>query len=198
MATEYEVTITAEDIANAMTFMPLASKEVLTRSMAVFCVEPVEVKGTDGEPLPTMFRENRKLRHQIQMGILATMLNRNFELQSVKYRTEEGTAEEKLSWCMDAAEYDKWASSHVVNQLERLKKCKDSETVNKVFDLLYDYKATELMLSGAIRDELEARNDVLNRAMQYLTNAAVQSAMDGLMNGEIRRALEEREEKKDG
>ncbi len=198
MAEKYEIVITAEDIANAMTFMPLASKEVLTRSMALFCVEPVEVSGADGEPLPTMFRENRKLRHQIQMGILATMLNRNYELQSVKYRGDDGVREERLSWCMDADEYEKWASSHVMNQLERLKKCKNTETVNKVFDLLYDYKAIEMMLSGAIRDELEARNDVLNRAMQYLSNAAIQSAMDSMVDGEIRKALEDRKERKDG
>jgi len=190
----YEIEITAEDVKGAIPYLSLAAKEVLTRSIAAFCVEPVEVETDEVEALPTMFRENRKLRHQFQMGILATMLNKPYKLQLVK----AGDEEKGLAWCMDEEEYDKWASSHVMNQLERLKKGKDAEVVNKVFDMMYDYKAIELMLSGAIRDELEARNDIFNRAMRYFTVAATQSAVNSLMEGELKSLIEARKGEANG
>ena len=57
----YKVEITTEDIMNATTFTSLSAKEVLTRSVAAFCIELVEVQDGD-EVLPPMYRENRKLR----------------------------------------------------------------------------------------------------------------------------------------
>lgn len=185
----YEIEITAEDIKKSATFMSLLDKETLTRSIAQFCVEPVEVTADEVESLPPMFRENRKLRHQFQMGILATMLGREFELQLVSVRGDESGEEHRLAWCMDEDVYNSWAGSHVVNQLERLKKGGDKEVANKVFDLLYDYKAIEMMLSGAIRDELEARNDIFNRAMRFLSVEATRSVMDGLMDGELQKLI---------
>ena len=190
MAAEYKVEITADDVMGAITYTSLSMKESLARGIAGFCIEPVEVKEGE-EALPTMFRENRKLRQQFQMGILATLLGREFELQTVSLRGDESGEERKLAWCMDEEEYNAWASSHVMNQLERLKKGKDSEVVNRIFDILYDYKAIELMLSGAIRDELEVHNDIFNRAMQYFTVAATQSAVNSLMDGELKKYVED-------
>lgn len=193
----YKVEITPEDIMNAKTFTSLSAKEVLTRSIAEFCIELVGVQ--DGEEtLPPMFRENRKLRQQFQMGILATLLGRDFELQTVTIRGDESGEEQHLAWCMDEDVYNEWASSHVMNQLERMKKSKDTELVNRVFDFLYDYKAIEMMLSGAIRDELEIKNDVFNRAMRYFTVAATQSAVNSLMDGELKKLIEARKGEANG
>ena len=64
-----------------------------------------------------------------------------------------------------------------MNQLERLKKVKNTEVVNKLFDVLYEYKATEFMLTGAIKDELEIRNDPFNRAMQWFTLSAADAGV---------------------
>ena len=174
-----DITITINDVKNAATYMGLAIKEEMTRAIARMCIEPVEIKADENESLPPMFRENRKLRQQFQMGILAAMLGKEYEQQAVRIA---GVDEEQLlPWCMDEAEYDRWAASHVMNQLERLKKAADKTALNTIFDLLYDYKAIEMMLTGAIRDELEAHNDPFNRAMQYFSVAAVQSAMDGAL-----------------
>lgn len=179
------IEITAEDIKNAATYTPIQLKEVIARNIAALCIEPVEVDAGDGQMLPTMFRENRKLRQQYQMGILASLLGREFAVQKATIRTDNGKEERDLAWCMDEDDFNKWAGSHVMNQLERLKKGKDSVVVNKVFDLLYDYKAIEMMLGGAIRDELEVHNDIFNRAMQYFSVAAVQSAMNSMMSSEL-------------
>jgi hypothetical protein len=194
----YDINITAEDIKNASAYTSLPAKEVLTRSVAQFCIEPVEVKADDSTPLPPMFRENRKLRSQFMMGILASLLGKEYTLQTVKIRGDESAEEHQLAWCMDEDDYQLWASSHVMNQLERLKKSKDTETVNKVFDFLYDYKAIEMMLLGAIRDELDVANDPFNRAMRYFNNMAMQSAMNSMMDGELRKLIDERKGENNG
>ena len=183
------ITITEEDILGAQTYMPLTAKEMLTRAVAEFCIEPVEIKADKTEALPPMFRENRKLRHQFQMGILATMLHREYAVQKVTYRDSDDGAEHELTWCMDEDEYDIWAASHVTNQMERMKKTKNSAVVNRLFDLLYDYKAIELMLTGAIRDALEEHNDGFNRVMQFFSVSATQAAINSLTEGELRTLL---------
>lgn len=193
MAT-YAIEITAEDVKKAKTFTSIAAKEVLTRAVAHFCVEPVEINSEETGTLPPMFRENRKLRQQFQMGILANLLGREYPLQTVKIHGDDGAQEQGLAWCMDKDEYDKWAGSHVINQLERLKKGADKETANLVFDFLYDYKAIEMMVSGAIRDELEELNDPLNRVMRLLSMSALQSAMDTV----VKSAVQEEQKKKEG
>lgn len=194
MMATYKVEITAEDIQNATTFTSLSIKEVVARAIARLCIEPVEIISDDGEPLPTMFRENRKLRQQFQMGILANLLGREITLQKLKIRTDDGVEEKALAWCMDEDEYNEWAGSHVINQLERLKKGADKELANRVFDFLYDYKAIEMMISGAIRDELEAHNDLFNRAMQYFSVTATNAAMGELM----KKTLDSADFKKEG
>lgn len=165
----YEITITEEDILNAATYVGIALKEQFTRAVAYICLEPVNVE-YDGQSLPTMVRENKKIKAQYMMGTLATLLGKPFESEKLK-------SGEELTGCMAETEYDLWASSHVMNQLERLKKCKNPAVVNKLFDMLYDYKAFEMMLTGAIKDEVEVRNDPFNRAMQWFTLSAADAGV---------------------
>lgn len=169
---DYPITITEKDILGADSYIGISTKEVHTRAIAFACLEPVRVEmDDDGNVLPTMFRENKKIKAQYLMGVLATLLKRPFESEKLK-------SGEELTGCMAEAEYDRWAQSHVMNQLERLKKAlKNSEAVNKLFDLLYEYKAIELMLTGAIKDELEVRNDPFNRAMQWFTLSAADAGV---------------------
>lgn len=187
---EYAVTITEQDILNAGTYVNIDVKERFTRAVAFLCLEPVEVKN-DEDSLPMMFRENKKIKAQYMMGTLATLLGRDYESQTLK------TGEE-LSGCMAEADYDLWAGSHVMNQLERLKKTKNSEVVNRLFDLLYDYKAFELMLTGAIKDELEVRNDPFNRTMQWVSVSAADAAVKEMVGGQLRDILSTAKGEADG
>ena len=182
---EYAINITEQDIMDAVTYVGIGVKEEFTRAVAFMCLEPVEVQ-YEGAALPTMFRENKKIKAQYLMGTLATLQRKPFEVQKLR-------SGEELSGCMSEDEYNRWASSHVMNQLERMKKGKAGEVVNKLFDLLYDYKAFEMMLTGAIKDELEVRNDPFNRAMQFFSNSALQAAMDSLTDGELKKLLNDRE-----
>ena len=187
---EYAINITEQDILNAASYIDIGVKEEFTRAVAFLCLEPVEVQN-DGEALPPMLRENKKIKAQYLMGTLAMLLQKPFESQKLK-------SGEELSGCMSEDDYNLWASSHVMNQLERLKKGKQSEVVNKLFDLLYDYKAIEMMLTGAIKDELEVRNDPFNRAMQFLSNSALQAAMNSFTDGELKKLLDERKGEANG
>lgn len=187
------ITITVEDVKNAVSTVDIATKEALTRAMAQMCVEPVEIVSTEDESLPPMFRENRKLRSQFQMGILATMLGKKYEVQKAKIRGKDG--EKDIPWCMGETDYNQWDASHVMNQLERLKKTADKTVANAVFDILYDYRSVEMMLAGAIRDELEAHNDPFNRAMMYLSKEAVRAAMNSTVDGELKRLIESEEKR---
>lgn len=188
---DYAITITEDDVLNADTYLPMSAKEQITRNLAKIFMEPVQIRTSSEDHLPLMVRENRKLRQQFQMGVLATKLHRDFTEQAAKIHAKDGDVEEiTLPWVMDEDEFDLWASSHVMNQLERMKKSRNTAVVNKLFDLLYDCKAIELMLSGAIHDELEQQNDIFNRAMEYFTVSASQAALNTLMSEEIRSALE--------
>lgn len=180
---EYAITITEKDIENAETYVDISTKERYTRDVAFLCLEPVSVQVDEGEVLPTMFRENKKIKAQYLMGALATMLQRPFE-------SEHLSTGEELTGCMAEAEYDLWAQSHVMNQLERLKKVKNAEVVNKLFDVLYEYKAFELLLTGAIKDELEVRNDPFNRAMQWFTMSVADAGVKELVSIAAKQAVE--------
>lgn len=155
------ITITESDIAKASTYVPIEAKNGIARIVATFCVEP-----TDGMGDAPVYRENRKIRQMFLMGILAELyLHRDYHVQKVKVGEAD---EQEVRLLMQISEYDEWAESHVINQLERLKKDKTKKVSNTVYDLLYDYKAFEGMIFGAIRDELEARNDPLRRAAEAL------------------------------
>lgn len=187
---EYAIKITEQDILDAADYIVIGIKEQFARAVAFLCLEPVEVKNGE-DALPTMFRENKKIKAQYLMGVLATLLRKPFETQKL-------ASGEELATCMDEAEYDRWAGSHVMNQLERLKKCKDTAVVNKLFDLLYDYKAFEMMLTGAIKDELEVRNDPFNRAMEWFSVSAADAAVRDLVGGELREMMAKAKGESDG
>ena len=182
---EYAINITEQDVLDAETYVPIGTKEQFTRAIAFLCLEPVEVRtDEDSEDyLPLMFRENKKLKAQYLMGVLAMLLKKPFTSQKL-------ASGEELTGCMDEPEYDAWASSHVMNQLERMKKGKNGPVVNSLFDLLYEYKAFEFMLTGAIRDELEERNDVFNRTMQWFGLSAADAGVRELIGTVIREAAE--------
>ena len=55
-----------------------------------------------------------------------------------------------------------------------------------------------MMLTGAIKDELEVRNDPFIRAMQFFSIASLQAAMDSLADGELKKMLDERKSEADG
>lgn len=174
------ITITEADLAKASTYIPIESKDRIARIVAAFCVEPAD--GENGAPV---YRENRKLRRCSSWAFWRKCICTEITgIQRVKLG--ESGEEQDVRLLMQLSEYDDWAGSHVINQLERLKKDKTKKVSNTVYDLLYDYKAFEGMIFGAIRDELEARNDALHRAAAVLCEITPDMIKTAV--GEIREA----------
>lgn len=182
MAETKKIVITTEDIQRAESYMPVAMKEAAVRMMATLCIDEVAPgKERDGLPAPLFFRENRLHRQQFFMGVLAGFyLKKPYRMAKLQYIDGKGeTRKEDLNYMMDTEELDIWAGSHVMNQLERIKKKRDG-CADKVYDLLYDLKGFENMLAGAIRDELERRNDPLRRMMELFGQAVSAEALAAL------------------
>ena len=85
-------------------------------------------------------------------------------------------------YLMAADDYDRAASMHVLNALERMKS--DAAARDKVFDLLRDYKDLERMVSAELNAQLAARNDVLPRILRVLTQTATPAALANLQEME--------------
>lgn len=207
MMAEYSVNITPEIVASAKSYVPVSEKQMVSRAVAFFCCEAVQPDGGDSmaelPKLPLMVQENRKLRQQFQMGILADYLGAEYPFEVAEMTDPDGKKQESpLVHCMAEEEYDRWAASHVMNQMERLKKSKESGVADKVFDILYDYKNYENMISVAIRDYMDQMNNGFNRVAQYVSMFASeemsQAVMKSLMQSkeEVHEALNEVEEYK--
>ena len=159
-----KIILTAEDIKRADSYLPIEKKKAMAELMTTFCVEERK-DPNDGKvlPLPPQARENRMIRQMFLMGVLAEMyLHKKVRYQTIRYERDDEAVEKPIPLLMDADEYNDWAESAVLNQLERLKKKKD-DVADKIFDLLSDFRLFENMLLGAIRDEIAARNDPADR-----------------------------------
>ena len=162
-------TITIEDVKKAKSYMPVYTKEAISQLMAKLCVRLRENDaGSKDAALPPIRVEDRTRRLQCLQGVLAGWyFGAEFEKDVLRYKDENGeTQEREIAMCMSAGALDKWLEGHPMNQLERLKK--EKSIANKVYDILYDFRAFELMLNGAIRDELDMANDPAIRIAQVM------------------------------
>lgn len=190
------VTITQEDVKNAKSYMPLEYKQAVSHLMAKLCVRVVENGASTPEnPLPEMRVEDRMMRQQCLMGVLAGFyLGKKFETEMIEFKKENGEKESKpINFCMSVEAFNNFCESHPINQLERMKR--EKAVANKVYDLLYDFKGFESFLNGAIREELEMQNDPALRIAQMMaiqtTPESIKEAMEAIK--EYRKQTEEAE-----
>lgn len=184
-------TITIEDVKKARSYMPAATKQAVARLMAQLVTRIVENDaGPDGKSLPPLRVEDPVRRLQCLHGVLCGWyFGSDYERETLHYR--DGAGQEKtrpMDYVMSLEQLDKWLEGHPMNQLERLKK--EKAVANKVYDILYDFRAFELMLNGAIREEIEKANDPALRMAEML---AAQTTPE-----ELKKAMELLEEMKGG
>lgn len=173
-----EIMLTAEDIEKAESYIPIEKKKAMAELMTTFCVEEY-ADPNDGRvvKLPPQYRENRMSRQMFLMGVLAEMyLKKEYRYQKIHYMAGDEVVEKEVPLFMDADDYNDWAGSHVLNQLERMKKRRDA-LADKVYDLMGDFKLFENMLLGAIRDEVSARNDPASRLSAVLAMNGSEAAV---------------------
>ena len=184
-------TITIEDVKKARSYMPAATKQAVARLMAQLVTRIVENDaGPGGKRLPPLRAEDPVRRLQCLHGVLCGWyFGSDYERETLHYRDEGGQEKTRpLDYVMSLEQLDKWLEGHPMNQLERLKK--EKSVANKVYDILYDFRAFELMLNAAVREEMEKANDPAIRMAQVL---AVHTTPE-----EIRETLRMMEELKGG
>lgn len=170
------IVITKEIIERASDYIPLLQKTEMAESIAQDCIARVKMSRVDSsgnrQPLPDRYQERQLLTNLYLMGILA------HEYLHIPYEgndtIKEGTPYYHLM--MPLATYDIFASSHVINQLEKLKADKDCK--DKVFNILYDYRKLQRMVYDEIAFATDHQNDLVWRFLEVFEEGAKQAAYD--------------------
>ena len=194
------IEITKEQLKNARTYIPIASKEILAEQIAGWVMESVEMTKDSMFPMPPMWKENRAVKNLLMLGIFCRFyLRLDFDCQGVRLM-EDGkqVGEQEIDFFPTTEAYDELASSMIFNQLERLKKT-DKEVGNVIFDALYDFKTLEQMVNAEIKDYLAQKNDVISRAVNMLELLVSEKNLEKMQNTltELQKELESYETEKD-
>ena len=152
---EKHIVITEETVRHALSYVPVFTKETFVEHCAPGCLDTVRCSLGESADLamPNMYKENTFKRSRYMMTA--------FVVFYLGTPLKEVPSEDGDDWLMTQDEYDKWASSHVFNQLERMKGKADLR--DKVFDMLRDFRDLEKRLSTGIYSMLNVMNDVTNR-----------------------------------
>ena len=155
------ITLTKEIIEKANDYIPLQRKHIWCRNVASVAIQNVTINGGEKSDsafaTPDRYEENTMAR---QMA-LASALAQNY----LRVYPEETVLQE--------LDYDEILSSHLVNQLERMKG--DRDIRDKVFNILYDFGELKKMLNTEIYSRLGHYNDTLGRAFVALSMSDPQS-----------------------
>ena len=141
-----KIIITEEAFAGMRDYVPLREKLRFLDEAADGCFDRMELKiavGADSLPMPPLYKENAGLKARMLMGAFVRL-----------YVGAEFEADERCPWLMSEAEYDRWAGSHVMNQIRRFKK-KDGALRDKAYDLLADWADVEQRFGCEVRAMLE-------------------------------------------
>ena len=157
------VEITAEMIENAETYIPLLEKAKLAEDIAHKCVKAVAFSYTPANggaevPMPPGAQEVPFLTSLCLMGALVS-----------RYLKQGKDWDNDVQMPLNV--YDEWASSHVMNQLERLKVNK--KIANRVYDMLYDYKDLRWMVRQAVETRVSQGSDIVSRMHQMFALSAM-------------------------
>lgn len=142
------IELTGDIMQKARDYVPLAEKEAWVAENAPRCFDKLAIT-SDGEPVPPMYMVNAGLKSRYLMGAL------------VKLYFEATPFTPETDWLMTEADYDRWAGSHIMNQLERMKH--DTTYRYKAYDLTADFKDLEKRFSTQITGLLTVQNDSVIR-----------------------------------
>ena len=147
--------ITEEMVKKATKYVPLAEKMGFIAAYAPDCLKEVEISVQKLQSdsllaLPPLWAENIQFK---QMYLLRAFLEMYLHIK---------VAEEFTS-----KEYDKYASSHPFNQVERLKG--DIEVKATVLDILADFRELKKLFDTEIYNLKAARNDGMERALAAIS-----------------------------
>lgn len=182
--------LTKEMLQKAKTYMPLATKQTLAQELAYACVRPMKRIKWDGihvlpkdeaveegpTALPDLMEEDIALKMCLLQNVL---LSYYFDIE-----IDPGENGYEV--------YDRYAGSHLLNQLERFKS--DRDVKNIAFDLTEDWREFKKMLDTIIYNYKMAVNDPLKRFDAMLTVFSSPENVQSLMD-ELKKAGDEVEKK---
>mgnify|MGYP007115359176 CR=1 FL=1 len=161
--------LTEQDILEATTYVPIATKAACARSFAEECISKVEIK-LDGEVLPSMYQENPFMKSLYGMNFL---LNQYFNKLEPN---EEGMC------TLSSADYDEWGEGNIFNAIERYKASKNKEIRDKAFDISADYREFYRMLGTEIASLLAEKNDILSRFVEFFSASITPETFSQLLS----------------
>lgn len=153
-------------------YVPLREKMQFVKEAADLCFDRIEIKidgGLESMPMPPLYKENTAIKSRVLMAAYAKLyLSEPYEF-------------EKNQWLMTEQEYDRFASSHIMNQLERLKRC-DGEVRDKAFDVISDMRDLEKRLNTEIYGLTQVMNEPVTRIIMALQQQTTPEAVSGALN----------------
>ena len=152
-----KIMLTSELLMSANDYEPLSVKALYAEAIAKECVRPTEPDETKEKAngfatAPDQAEENLVIK---KMRMLEFFLEKYLKVKKG----------EKMSLEL----YDLYASSHIFNQLERMKKGSDNELKDKIFDIQSDYADFEKMVNTEIFNLKQKKNDSLDRFMASIS-----------------------------
>ena len=141
--------VTEDLLRNASDYIPLSRKVAIAKVIAPKCIAKSKTaqqnqKGLEFLSLPTLWVDDLETKNLYTMSVLLT--------EYLKIEIPEEFTDET---------YDEYASTHILNQLERFKSVLSLK--DKVFDLLNDFRDFRKILDTEIFNEKEVRNDPVAR-----------------------------------
>lgn len=185
MGGEKKLSLTEEGLrAKAKSYASLEVKKRFLSDCAMRCFDKMEIGTENGEPLPPFYKENgvRKAKYMMSALVIIYLGER-----AVDFAGDD-------PWELTDEEYDAYAASFPVSQLERIKKTtQDKDLRDKVYDLLADYRLLEKLLNAECYGLLPAMNDTLSRFQMMMTMQSTPEAMEAVMTSldEVRKDVEE-------
>ena len=158
-----QITLTQTIMEQARDYIPLDEKEAWVAENALKCFDKLAITA-DKEQMPPMYKINTGLKSRYMMAALVSL-----------YFGQEYEADPADEFLMSFKDYDKWAGSHVMNQLERWKH--DNALKFKAYDLMADYKDLEKRFSTQLTALMLVQNDTVIRQSELTANQIKQLPM---------------------
>ena len=162
--------ITEEMLKNARSYVPIEEKAQFIGETASRCFDRININSGSEIALPPMYSESTFLKSRYMM---AALLKLYF---GIDYKTES----EDSPWLISYEDYDYYAGSHMMNQLERMKS--NAKLRDKCFDLMSDYKDLERKLNAEVFGFMHAMNDILGRTSALVSQLVTPELTQELIN----------------
>lgn len=179
--------ISAEQMKNVRTYIPLKAKTAFVHYVAGRCIDRLDMNSDEASSftVPPMYKEATEKKCRYMMYALVCLYI-GADKEFVQF-------EEDDEFLMTMDSYDQWSEGHIMNQIERLKS--DSDVRNTCFNLMQDYKDLEKKVNTEIYGLINVLNDPVTRLAKMLSAGMTPEAMQGVMDG-LKVAQEELEKYK--